>query len=426
MKNNWIKNYKDVAINENRKLVLDIVNHGLDSINTKGIIKDNIKLENNILYIQHQSFDLSLFDKIKVVGFGKSACDAALALEEILGEKIKEGAIVGLNQITCHIIESFKGTHPKPSSINIAPGKRIYELLKDSKENDLIITIVSGGGSALLCYPENECIQGEKLYETFLKSGQTIVEINTIRKHLSLLKGGGIAKLVYPATLIGLIFSDVPGDNFEEVASGPTYKDNSTILDAQNIIDKYNLGDFELNETPKEDKYFEKVYNFVLVDNKTAILNMKKKVEELGLKAHILSTDMYANVEESIKMIFNAKEENTVVLGAGEPKLKVVGNKGSGGRNLYMSLKALQLNHFHNDTIFISLASDGMDNGPFAGALADSLTLEEVKLKNINIDEALENFDAETAFRETNNLIITGPTGANVSDLMILFNKKNI
>ncbi len=423
MEKEWIKNYAEIAISKNREIVLSGIKKALDSIDTKNIIKNNIILKDNVLKIQDKEFDLNLFEKIKVVGFGKSACDAALALEEVLGDKINQGIVVGLNKITCNHIETFVGTHPKPSLTNVAPGKRIYELLKDSTEKDLIITIVSGGGSALLCYPESECIQGEKLYNTFLKSGQTILEINTIRKHLSLLKGGGLAKLVYPATVIGLVFSDVPGDKFEEVASGPTYKDETTISDAQKIIDKYNLGDFDLIETPKEDKYFEKVFNFILVDNKTAVLSLEDTFKNLGLKTKILSTSMYDEVEKNINEIFQAKENNTVILAAGEPRLKVYGNRGSGGRNLYMALKALKLNHFHNDTVFVSLASDGMDNGPYAGAFADSLTLEKVKNLNINIDEALNNFDAETAFKKTNDLIITGPTGANVSDLMILFCK---
>ena len=126
----------------------------------------------------------------------------------------------------------------------------------------------------------NVC-EGAKLYDGFLKTGRTIAEMNTVRKHLSLLKGGGLAKIAYPATVIGLIFSDVPGNNFENVASGPTYKDKTTIADAQKIITENNLGKFDLIETPKEDKYFEKVYNFVLVSNKTAVEAMAKKAKNL-------------------------------------------------------------------------------------------------------------------------------------------------
>ena len=249
--------------------------------------------------------------------------------------------------------------------------------------------------------------------------------MNTVRKHLSLLKGGGLAKIAYPATVIGLIFSDVPGDDFGEVASGPTFKDTTTIVDAQNIINKYNLGEFELIETPKEDKYFEKVHNFICVSNKTAILKMAEKVESLGLKAKVVSTDLYDEVNVSLKEIFDAKEDNTVVLAAGEPKLKVSGDKGSGGRNLYMALKSIELNEFKDGEVFVSLASDGMDNGPSAGAVVDKYTVEKIKKLEIDIKEYLDNFDAYPVFDKSIDMIMTGPTGANVSDLMILFQNNN-
>ena len=232
-----------------------------------------------------------------------------------------------------------------------------------------------------------------------------------------------MVKIAYPATIIGLIFSDVPGDNFQEVASGPTYKDETTIRDAENLINKYNLGNFSLIETTKEDKYFEKVHNFVLVSNKTPILKIEKRVKELGLNAKVISTDLYDEVSVAVKKIFDELKDNTVVLAAGEPKLKVAGNLGTGGRNLYMALKSTQLNDFGNGEVFVSLASDGMDNGPAAGAFVDKLTIEKIQSINIDIKKYLDNFDAYTVFEKTQDLIMTGPTDANVSDLMILLKK---
>ncbi len=418
-----VKNYKQIALNQNREIVLDLIETGLEAINTKEVISKNIRLSDNILTIQSQAFDLSLFENIKIVGFGKASCQAASALEEILGNKIKEGAVIGLKQITCNYIDTYSGSHPKPSQANVLPGQKIFEIADKSTEKDLLIVIVSGGGSALLCYPEDECMQGEKLYEHFLKSGESIIEMNTIRKHLSLLKGGGLLKVAYPATVIGLIFSDVPGDSFGEVASGPTYKDMTTVDDAQNLINKYNLGEFKLIETPKEDKYFQKVHNFVLVSNKTAISKIEEKVKQFGLKSKVISTDLYDNVNLSLEKIFSSLEDDCVVLAAGEPKLKVVGNSGSGGRNLYMALKSTEFNDFENGEVFVSLASDGMDNSPSAGALVDNLTLQKIKDLNINIKEHLDKFDAYTVFEKTEDLIMTGPTDANVSDIMILLKK---
>ena len=426
MKERWIKNFKELATTKNRETALFIAEAGLDAINTEKVILDSIKLENNILLVQGQSFDLSKFKRIKVVGFGKASCDAAMALEKILEDKIKEGVVIGLQKITCDYIQTFVGTHPRPSEVNIEAGKKIFEIADQLNEDDLVIAIISGGGSALLCYPESECTQGRQLYDVFLKCGQTITEINTIRKHLSFLKGGGLAKIAYPATVIGLIFSDVPGDRFEDVASGPTYKDKTTVHDAEMIIHEHNLGKFDLVETPKEDKYFEKVHNFVLVSNKTAVEAMVKKSKELGLEAKIISTELYENIDVVLKKIFSAQKEPTgfVILAAGEPKLEVTKKGGSGGRNLFMALRAVKDKIVDENSVFIPLASDGMDNSDSAGAIIDKQTYENVEKTGINIDTSLKNFDVYPIFQKSGNMILTGATGANVSDLMILLIRK--
>jgi glycerate-2-kinase len=421
-----IKNFDKIATTENRKSVLEIMEAGLDAINTGEVIKNKVKLENNILIIENKSFDLVKFKKIKVVGFGKASGAAALALEKILGSKINAGAVVGLDKVESKYIEIFAGTHPRPSKENVEAGKKIYEIIEDSKKDDLIIVLVSGGGSALLCYPEDEWIEGAKLYDAFLKAGKTITEINTIRKHLSLLKGGGLAKIAYPATVIGLIFSDIPGDNFANVASGPTYKDVTTVADAEKIIKENNLGEFNLIETPKEDKYFEKVYNFVLVSNTIAVKAMAKKAEELNFKTNIASAELYDEDAISLQKIFSLKEDNSVVLAAGEPNIKVDGDKhGKGGRNLHMGLSALQKNLLDDNSVFISFASDGMDNSDVAGAVVDKNTIEKAKKLGLDVDDYLERFDSYNFFQKTGDLIMTGPTSANVSDLMILLTKKN-
>ena len=421
---NQIKNLKDLAITENRRLALEIAEVGFDSINTEKVILNSVKLENNILKINNESFDLSKFKRIKVVGFGKASCDGALALEKVLGNKIEEGVVIGLHKVSCDYIQTFAGTHPRPSEVNIEPGKKILEIADKSNEDDLLIAIVSGGGSALLCSSQEECIQGQNIYDNFLKTGKTINEMNNIRKHLSVLKGGGLAKIAYPATVIGLIFSDVPGDNFNEVASGPTYKDETTVSDIQKIIDEYKLGEFNLVETPKDDKYFQKVHNFVLVSNKTAVEAMDKKAKELGFETNIVSTELYEEVDEALKKIFGVQKDNTVVLAAGEPKLEVTKKGGSGGRNLFMGLRALKMKLVNENSVFLPLASDGMDNSDSAGAVIDKITLEKVEKLGLNLDDYIDRFDAYPIFEKSSDMIMTGATGANVSDLMILLTRK--
>ena len=424
MQKSWIKNFAELATTENRKIALEIMESGLSAIDTEGAILNSIKLENNVLSVGDRNFVLDNFKKIKVIGFGKSSCNGALALEKILGSKIKEGVVIGLQKVSCDYIETFAGTHPKPSEINVEAGKKIYDMVDQSSKDDLIIAIISGGGSALLCPTESECEQEIKLYDAFLKTGKTITEINTIRKHLSLLKGGGLAQIAYPATVIGLIFSDVPGDNFAEVASGPTYKDKTTMADAQKIITENNLGEFNLIETPKEDKYFEKVYNFVLISNKTAVEAMVKKAQEFNLGVNTVSTDLYDEINEAIKKIFSAQENNTVVLAAGEPSIKVKNKNGKGGRNLHLGLQAIKMKMIGQNSVFISLASDGLDNSDAAGAVIDKSTIEKIEKLGLDVDDYLDRFDSYPFFQKTGDMIITGPTGANVSDLMILLTKK--
>lgn len=440
MEKHSIKNFDELAITENRKMALQVIEAGIDAIDTKKAINNFVKLSGNFLHINLEKFDLSKFKNIKVVGFGKSSCESALALEEILGDKIKVGAVACINKTETKHIETFVGTHPRPSLQNNEAGKKIYEIVKDSKEDDLIIVLVSGGGSSLLCYGEDECTQSAKLYDSFLKTGKTISEMNTVRKHLSILKGGGLAKLAYPATVIGLIFSDVPGDVFLDVASGPTYKDETTVKDAQKIIDENNLGAFDLIETPKEDKYFKKVHNFVLVSNRTAVEAMKEEARDLGLVTKIVSYNLYDEVSMILRKIVKIKNKNTfsnrlkkwctgnqneIVLAAGEPSivLKEDKNIGKGGRNTQLSLLALK-EFKDKGSVFISFASDGMDNSDAAGAVVDVETLRKAEEQNLSIDKYLENYDSYNFFLKTGDLIITGPTGANVSDLMLLLTKK--
>ncbi|MFA6300776.1 MAG: DUF4147 domain-containing protein [Candidatus Paceibacterota bacterium] len=423
MSEGFIKNFDKLATTDNRKIALEIMESGLEAISTKKVIESSISLVGNILIVKGKEYNLSNFKNIKIVGFGKSSCEAALALEKILGSKIDEGAVIGLSATTCEYIETFAGTHPRPSTANTEASKRIYEIAKDSKEDDLIIVLVSGGGSALLCSTEVECEQGIKLYDAFLGSNKTIAEINTVRKHISSLKGGGLAKIAYPATVIGLVFSDIPGDDVENVASGPTYKDITTVADAEKIVKENNLGIFDLIETPKEDKYFEKVTNFVLVSNKIAADAMAKKAQELGLLAKIISTELYDEIDTVVEKLFSAREDGTVVLAAGEPRIVVPKGGGKGGRNLHLGISMIKKKSLESGSVFISYASDGMDNSDSAGAVVDINTIKKAKDMLLNIDDYYEHFDSYSFFQKTDDMIMTGPTGANVSDLMILLTK---
>jgi len=360
------------------------------------------------------------FESIKIIGFGKASSRAAHALEGILKDRISEGAVIDKDPYVCDTVIVHRGTHPRPSLENYAATKEIVSLAEKSGEKDLVIVIVSGGGSALLCWPEVECTKGQELYDNFLKSGETIKELNVVRKHLSTIKGGGLAKLLYPATVVSLIFSDIPGNYYDQVASGPTFKDPTTKEEAKEIIEELNLGNFELFETPKEDLYFEKVHNITLVSNAIALDEMANKAKSLGYEPQILSYENYENARDTLSNLIRISSPKSVILAGGEIKLKVDRPGGSGGRNSFLALKAI--NKIKN-AVFVSLASDGTDNGSSAGAIVDENTLEQANLGSINLEESVAAFDSHNILEKINSIIYTGPTGANVSDLIILLNK---
>lgn len=419
----WIKNKDKLATTPLRKDALQIAEAGLDAIDTKKIIKDNVFMQGKMLQIKDQVFDLNNFKSVKVIGFGKASCTAAFALEQILGPLISQGIAIGAQTTACEYIRTYQGTHPLPSDYNTKISKQIYELGQSATAEDLIIVIVSGGGSALLCWPQDECIQGKLLYEAFLSSGGTIQELNIVRKHISLLKGGGLAKCLYPATVASLIFSDIPGGHFESIASGPTYKDTSTKEDAAKLIEKYKLGTFRLLETPKEDKYFEKVSNIPIVSNIDALHTMEQEAQKLGYTTKILNSQSFDNAQIILKQIKAASTKYGAVLVGGEPQLIVTKKGGKGGRNQQSALTALK--YITGDELFLSLASDGVDNSDAAGAIADETNKKQAQKLGLNFETFLENFDGYNYFEKTGSQILTGPTGANVSDLMFLLKNKS-
>lgn len=417
--NRIIKNYDELAISKLRHDALTIAESGLQAIDTALVLKNSIKIVGNCLQVKGQVFDLTKYKHIYIIGFGKVACTAAYTLEKLLENRVKEGAVIGMSQKTCQIVDTYTGTHPLPSAQNHTATKHIEEVARQAREDDLVLVIVSGGGSALLCSSMGECDQGIKLFESFLKSGGTIEELNTVRKHISHLKGGGLAKALYPATVIGLVFSDVPGGDLAAVASGPTYLDNSTVADAQNIIDKYNLGSFHLIETPKDKKYFAKVHNIEIVSNVIALEAMQQTAEKLSYRADIISTSQYNTAEETKSLLLEETKDGKICFMGGETKVTIPEQiNGKGGRNGHLTLTMLE-SIAHNQ-VFISFASDGHDNTEAAGAIADLAVLQQANKARLPIREYLSNFDSFSFFDQLKAHIKTGILESNVSDLILL------
>ena len=442
--NRFIENYKDLAITEERKKLLQLIEIGLREIKPEGLLKKALKIRKGKLYIQNKAFDLSLFKKIIVLGIGKGSTLASTALAEILGKRLTGGIALDTVQyqevrppkIKDNVrrsnfpkLEFLVGTHPLTSRKNVKATQKIIRLIKNLKKDNLLITFICGGGSALLCGSQKEFKNSILATKSLTQSGASILELNTVRKHFSLVKGGGLAKIAYPATVINLIFSDVPGNDISMVASGPTVFDKTTKKDARKILQKYNLSTSDvdrLRETPKDKKYFEKVYNFLVSSNKNVLEELKNKAEALGFKARIYKDNLEGEAQKVGKILLSKVRKRELILAGGETTVKLKGKpfekpQGKGGRNQELVLGALK--YLKEGEMIISIASDGWDNTEAAGAIGDQETLKKAKKLNLDIGDYLNNHDSFRFFKKTGDLIFTGHTGINVSDLMLVYRK---
>lgn len=407
-------------------MLLKIAESGFESINTKQAIENGVKIKDGVLSVQGKRYELKNFKRIFVLAFGKAALESANALRKIFGEKVYLGFVMDV----C-IQENFEAgewkyrhaTHPEVSEENMESAKEALEIFSRLTQEDLVICSTSGGGSAIFEVPYKvESGDAAKIFKAMTKGGATISELNTVRKHTSLVKGGQLAKTFFPATVINLLFSDVPGNDISVIASGPLVADPTSSQDAEKLIQKFDvlkeagLAKISLIETPKEAKFFEKVSNFLIVSPSAALAAMKEKAEELGFEAEIFSQAFQGEARLLGPKIVRQNKKGGCLLGAGESTVKILG-KGKGGRNQEMSLAALS--EISSGQIFTSLASDGHDNTDAAGAIADSLTLDRAKALGLDMKAYQDNNDSYNFFDKTGDLVITGTTGANVADLFI-------
>ena len=422
-----IKNFDALATSPNRKICLEIIEEGLASIQPKKVVEKNFSVNSNILRIQNKTINLKGYKRIFLVGFGKGSAGISKQIEKMLGRYLTQGFVVDVVNERFSKIEFTKGTHPLPSVTNFTFTKRTIEQLSNLTISDLILVVIAGGGSALFVDPYK--ISLEKLIavnKALLKSGANITEMNVVRKHLDLVKGGGLAKLLYPAKVISVIASDVPGNDLSVIASGPTVKDLSTkeqafdILKRFDLWEKLGLSQNDFLETPKEDKYFDNVSNILILSNQTALNAMKQKAKDLGFKTIIYSDRLQGEAKFVGKSLIEKTPPHTVLLVGGETTVKVKGT-GLGGRNQEVVLGALQ--YLTKDVVIASFDSDGWDNSPFAGAIGDLETLEKAKQLNMNAQEFLETNNTLPFFQKVHDGIITNKLPSNVSDLMVVVKK---
>ncbi|MBM3261460.1 DUF4147 domain-containing protein [Candidatus Kaiserbacteria bacterium] len=416
-----IKNFETLATTPLRRDALTIAEAAYAAIDTEYVIRSKIILDGQTLIIDGTPYDLSQFKSVKVIGFGKASCRAIQTIESLLKNHITGGVAIDVAPGVCEFVEVSAGSHPLPSRDNVALSGKIVEMAGLGSADDLCIVVVSGGGSSLLCWPMDECEQGARLYEDFTRIGAPIDELNLVRRHISEVKGGGLAAMLHPATVVGLIFCDVPGDRYHDVASGPTYFDESTKEDATKVLDKYGLSGYTLRETPKDRTLFEKVRNVPMVSNHTALEGMRRKAEELGYTVTTVGDALYDEPMTLVQKMRDAISAASAAIAGGEPRIAVHADHRTGGRCQYVSCTSLKV--MMPDQVFLSIASDGIDNSDAAGALVDMGTIERAGKAGLDLDTCLDEFNTLPFFQATGDLFYTGRTDANVSDLFLYLRK---
>jgi hydroxypyruvate reductase len=433
-----------------RNDAVSIFQKGLQAVEPGAAIKKYCRLEDNRLFIGDNVYNLSMYKNLFVIGAGKASAPMAAALEDILGERITKGIINVKYKYVVHLdrIKLIEAGHPVPDENGQNGASAILDLAHSAEKNDLVLCLISGGGSALLPLPYKGLTLKDKqeTIKKLLACGASIHEINAIRKHTSMIKGGRLALAAHPATLVSLILSDVVGDDLDVISSGLTVADSTTYIDCIKIFEKYDIikklpeniishikagVSGKVLESPKTgDPVFEKTYNLVIGSNVEAMLAAKLHAEGLGYKTIVLSSMIEGETREVAKVHGAIAKEiiktgnpllpPACILSGGETTVTLKGT-GLGGRNQEFSLAAA-IDIVGTDSIVVlSGGTDGTD-GPTdaAGAIADNNTLKRAGNMGMDAHCFLEDNDSYHFFKKLDDLLITGPTNTNVMDLRIL------
>jgi hydroxypyruvate reductase len=440
-----------------RNSITRIISEALKAVDPCTAVRRYVNRDRDILTVADQNYSLGSINRIRIIGAGKAVFPMASACAEILGTDLTDGIIIVKDGYidaqrqgnTWERLRAVEAGHPIPDFRGLQGTRSIMEMVKDSRPDDLVICLLSGGGSALLTAPFDELTLDDIQILTgrLLTSGASIHEINTLRKHLDKIKGGRLAAMVYPARLVCLILSDVVGDTLDIIASGPTCPDSSSYSESYSILKKYELldqlpesipsillegMDGNLPETPKPgDSIFEGVQNVLVGSNQVAAQAALDQASRDGLNGILLTTSLQGEARSVGQFLSSIVHQLAsynqpvsapacVILG-GETTVRVTGN-GSGGRNQELALSMVESIANLPDTLIITLATDGGDGlTDAAGAVITGETYRRAIQAGMNPSIYLDRNDSYNFFDRLDDLIRTGPTMTNVNDLIFIF-----
>jgi len=420
-----IQNFNELATTDKKKDCLEILEAGLQAANPENIMPKYVTPTQ--ININGKIIDISKYSNIYSVAFGKAGDSMTRALNAIIS--LKSGIIVipkgSKSIIKGKKFQIFNSRHPKPDQTSVKAAKEVMKFVQNKRSGELIIFLVSGGGSSLLAMPDDITLD-DKIHVTnvLLKSGATIQEFNCIRKHLSKIKGGKLVENM-KCDGISLVMSDVEGDDLSSIASGTTYMDDTTYSDALEILEKYKIkwkipnevlqvlekGASKSSEIPKKAK----IKNFIIANNNDCLYAMKKAAEKLGYTVDTMQ--IFGDVKEAVTKILDKIEESkkTCLVFGGETTVKVIG-KGMGGRNQELVLRMLKNTRRAKPMVIASIGTDGIDgNSVFAGAITENIKIDLDVLK-----EFLKNSDSGRFFQKQKANIVTNFTHTNLMDIGVI------
>jgi len=444
-----IKNRAELANTGLRRAALDIIEAGIERVLPARVVPDSVKWEEerHTLFVNGIGHHLSPHGRIFVVGGGKAAGAMSESLETVVPAMLIVDGVVTCNEpgeryrvTRCRIVEAG---HPVPDERGTTGVKLMLELKSQHAigAGDIVLCLISGGGSALMPCPVAgvSLDDKQKLTGMMLSSGASISEINAVRKHLSLVKGGRLGAFFAPASVVSLVISDVVGNDLSTIASGPTYPDPTTFQDAWSVLVKYGLisaaprhvveyirrgMDGREQETPKS---LNNCRNYIIGDNRLALEAMARKAREMGLRPCIVTAaqtgDTAAVAQQRASELLAGKyREYNIILIGGETTPTLPPAHGVGGRNQhYAAVSMLALHSFYGEWVVASMGTDGSDYlRDVAGAIVDWNKMAAAEQKGLNVRDYLERYDSNTLLQKAGaSLIVTGHTGTNVGDIIV-------